>query len=107
MAVRQGNAHRVLDLLENGANANEVDDNGDNALHWAVFCGHMDLCELLLRRGADWRKKTGRAGYTVLHDAAWDGSVDEYCICHACLHIVHSHEHSICLFLSIPTHWVH
>ena len=101
MAVRQGNAHRVLDLLENGANANEVDDNGDNALHWAVFCGHMDLCELLLRRGADWRKKTGRAGYTVLHDAAWDGSVDEYCICHACLHIIHSHEHSI------PTHWVH
>ena len=74
-AIRWGDAHRVLDLLENGASANEVDNNGDNALHWAVFCRHMDLCELLLRRGADWRKKTGRAGYTVLHDAAWDGSV--------------------------------
>lgn len=74
-AIRRGDAHRVLDLLENGASANEVDNNGDNALHWAVFCRHMDLCELLLRRGADWRKKTGRAGYTLLHDAAWDGSV--------------------------------
>lgn len=74
-AVRQGDAHRVLNLLENGVTANEVDDNGDNALHWAVFCGHVDVCELLLRRGANWKKKTGRAGYTVLHDAAWDGLV--------------------------------
>ena len=75
MAVRKGDEEKVRNLLESGANANEVDDNGDNALHWAVFCGHTDLCEVLLQRGADWRRRTGRAGYTVLHDAAWDGLV--------------------------------
>ena len=73
--VRQGNLEQLKAILDEHSDVdlNELDENGDHLLHWSVFCGHTALCEELLKRGADWRLRTSREGYTVLHDAAWDG----------------------------------
>jgi myosin-5 len=40
-------------LIENGADANAVDENGDTALHYAVELNRYDLAETLMKRGAD------------------------------------------------------
>ena len=75
LAVKQGNLDSVKVLLSNGTSVNEKDENGDNALHWAVFRGHTRLVEELMARGVDWTVRSGKAGYSVLHEAAWDGLV--------------------------------
>lgn len=40
-------------LIENGADVNAVDENGDTALHYAVELNRYDLAETLMKRGAD------------------------------------------------------
>lgn len=40
-------------LIENGADPNAVDVNGDTALHYAVMLNRYDLVETLMKRGAD------------------------------------------------------
>lgn len=40
-------------LIENGADVNSVDENGDTALHYAVELNRYDLVETLMKRGAD------------------------------------------------------
>ncbi|KAI9922395.1 hypothetical protein PsorP6_002691 [Peronosclerospora sorghi] len=40
-------------LIENGADPNAVDENGDTALHYAVELDRYDLVETLMKRGAD------------------------------------------------------
>ncbi len=56
-AAREGDADRVKELLDAGA-----DVNGRNAdkqrlqytpLHWAAYYGHLEIAELLISRGAD------------------------------------------------------
>ena len=73
--ARRGDVKELVELLNSKAsvNVNEVDHRGDTPLHWAVFCNHADVCEELLRHGADWSRRSGRRGHTPLHDAAWDG----------------------------------
>ncbi|GMF09243.1 unnamed protein product [Phytophthora lilii] len=40
-------------LIENGADPNAIDENGDTALHYAVELERYDLVETLMKRGAD------------------------------------------------------
>ncbi|CAI5704463.1 unnamed protein product [Peronospora effusa] len=40
-------------LIENGADPNAIDENGDTALHYAVELDRYDLVETLMKRGAD------------------------------------------------------
>ena len=40
-------------LLENGANVNQVDNNGDPVINWAAYYGHTDLVKVLLDAGAN------------------------------------------------------
>ena len=73
--ARRGDVKDLVELLSSSASmdVNETDERGDTPLHWAVFCDHAEVCEQLLRHGADWSRRSGRRGQTPLHDAAWDG----------------------------------
>lgn len=51
-AAQRGNAHGVELLAEIGYDVNLLRD-GQSALHLAAYAGDRELCELLLRLGAD------------------------------------------------------
>ncbi len=40
-------------ILGKGVDVNSVGFNGNTALHFAVYKGHKDVVELLLKKGAD------------------------------------------------------
>ncbi|KAL7058515.1 hypothetical protein AAHC03_016679 [Spirometra sp. Aus1] len=40
-------------LLDHGANVNATDKELWTPLHAAATCGHKELCDLLIKRGAD------------------------------------------------------
>lgn len=40
-------------LIARKANVNQLDKHGAGALHCAAFYGHKDVCEVLLKAGAD------------------------------------------------------
>jgi cytohesin len=52
-AARNDDLIKVQKALENGANPNVKDKDGDAPLHFAAFKGHVDVARLLLERGAD------------------------------------------------------
>ena len=58
----------VETLLAAGANVNQVNDNGDAALHFAAASGDAGLVEKLIAAGANKRARN-RAGQTAM-DAA-------------------------------------
>lgn len=45
-------------LLEHGADPNIRDNNGNSALHYAVYNGHEEMASLLLQYNADIEQKT-------------------------------------------------
>ncbi|XP_046551542.1 ankyrin-3-like [Haliotis rubra] len=48
MAAQEGH-RRIFDfLIRKGANVSQVDDNGDNVLHWACRGGHVGMVKYLL-----------------------------------------------------------
>jgi len=60
LAVNQGNSSIVKLLLEQGAMVDAVETAaGYTPLHCAAGHGHTDLCELLIRYGADPDAVTG------------------------------------------------
>jgi len=62
-AASKNNAKELLTLLlDNGANINALNDNGQTALHIAVFWDNPEAVKLLLDRGADKtiKNKSGR-----------------------------------------------
>jgi len=60
-------------LLKGGANPNEIDDEGETALHQAAWRGHVLVIKLLLEEDADPGLKD-QTGQTALHQAASNGS---------------------------------
>ena len=56
-AAREGDADRVRKLLDAGADVDVRNANKGRLqytpLHWAAFCGHLEIAEILISRGAD------------------------------------------------------
>lgn len=74
-----GDEARVRTLLDQGAEVDEVDDDGDGALRYALTSRSTRVLELLLGNGADpdaaSTSASGHAGFAVLHamvEAGWD-----------------------------------
>lgn len=71
-----GQVEAARALLDGGADINEQDSDGNNALVLAILNSHYDLAQLLIDRGAnpDVAAKNGRAAlYTAveMHDEDW------------------------------------
>jgi hypothetical protein len=64
-----GDTGRIQRLLSEGANVNEVSDDGSTALMWAAAGSHPDALEALLKAGAN-VSATGKDGATALMAAA-------------------------------------
>ena len=64
-------AHECMQVvLELGGDINAVDDNGETALHGAVYRLAPSVVQLLLDHGAETFTLTNQAGWTPLHIAA-------------------------------------
>ncbi|MCA9284751.1 MAG: ankyrin repeat domain-containing protein [Phycisphaerales bacterium] len=75
-AARDGVVERLAELIANGVDVNAVDrSNGRSALHWAAKAGHADAVALLLKAGAD-IKKRDRSDRDALAAAAAGGHVE-------------------------------
>jgi ankyrin repeat protein len=75
-AARQGETDTVKALLDDKADINAVDSDGNNALVLAILNGHYDLTQFLIDRGADVNiaAKNGRTAlYSAveMHDVDW------------------------------------
>lgn len=81
-AAGSGNIEQVKALLENGADVEEVDSNGQTALFYAACNGHDHIVTLLLDHGADLNRsdpgssKGFGVGDTPLSLAAENGHAD-------------------------------
>ncbi|XP_031243235.1 ankyrin repeat domain-containing protein 42 isoform X3 [Mastomys coucha] len=72
-AVRAGDVQQLSDIVERGANLNEVDVlHQFTPLHWAAHSGSLECLHWLLWNGADATQTTTR-GWTAAHIAAIRG----------------------------------
>lgn len=62
-------------LLENGANPNEADKNGDTVLHRASSKGNLEMVQLLLKNKAN-PHQTNNEGHIPLHRAVAGGNLE-------------------------------
>lgn len=66
--AQQGDLERIREILDNGdAKATDVDNEGITALHWAAMNSALEVCKLLLERGADVDAVGGELHATPLH----------------------------------------
>ena len=68
-AAKAGNTQRVSALLNQGANVNASNANGETALHAAASRDQVAVAQLLIQRGANINSQTTQ-GWTPLHSAA-------------------------------------
>jgi ankyrin repeat protein len=68
-AAEEGKLELVKELLEQGVNADEPDEYGNTALHYAISEGHFAVINLLLKHVAKLDLKDND-GFTPLHRAA-------------------------------------
>ena len=67
-AVLTGNAGTVKNLVTEGADVNENDQDGDPYLQEAVWRGHLEVVQVLIDAGADVNAKDSD-GDPLLHEA--------------------------------------
>lgn len=70
-AAQYGELEKVGKLLHRGVDVR--DRSGYTALHYAARNGHVEVCKLLLRNGADVNAVTKSGCATALHRAASAG----------------------------------
>jgi len=73
-AALDGNTERVKELIHQGADINQRDDNGRTALMFAVINTHYETMKVLLEHGADVNAKSNKGG-TALMGAASTGDL--------------------------------
>ncbi|XP_065888450.1 ankyrin repeat domain-containing protein 39-like isoform X2 [Dysidea avara] len=71
-AAMDGELSKVTKFLSSSINPNLTDSSGYTPLHYASRNGHHEVCEALLKGGADVDFQT-RGGATALHRAAYMG----------------------------------
>jgi uncharacterized protein len=69
-----GNTERVRELIHQGADINQRDDNGRTALMFAVVNRHYETMKVLLEHGADVNARSNNGG-TALMGAALAGDL--------------------------------
>lgn len=69
-AALNGNTERVKELIHQGADINQRDDNGRTALMFAVTNMHYETMKVLLEYGADVNVKSNEGG-TALMGLLW------------------------------------
>jgi ankyrin repeat protein len=73
-AALDGNTERVKELIHQGADINQRDNNGRTALMFAVINTHYETMKVLLEYGADVNAKSNQGG-TALMGAATAGDL--------------------------------
>jgi ankyrin repeat protein len=73
-AALDGNTERVRELIRQGADINQRDDNDRTALMFAVINRHYETMKVLLEYGADVNAKSNKEG-TALMAAALAGDL--------------------------------
>jgi len=73
-AVRNGDKHAVIKLLNGGTNVDEKTELEDTALAVATYSGHLGIAQLLLEKGAN-PNLSGRSDRTALIIAADKGYI--------------------------------
>jgi len=66
---------KVQALLQQGAEVNIMDDEGETPLHHIAFLGFFPTAELLVSKGALINAKNNK-NWTPLHVAAWRGNIE-------------------------------
>lgn len=72
-AAQYGDLDRALHLLKKGTYVDQRDSSGYTPLHYAARNGHLDLCRLLVEKGACVNAITNQGQATALHRAATAG----------------------------------
>ena len=65
-AALDGNTEKVKELIQQGADVNQRDDNGRTALMFAVINTHYETMKLLLEYGADVNAKSNQGGTPLM-----------------------------------------
>jgi ankyrin repeat protein len=73
-AALDGNTERVKELIHQGTDINQRDDNGRTALMFAVINMHYETMKVLLEHGADVNARSNKGG-TALMGAASAGDL--------------------------------
>jgi ankyrin repeat protein len=73
-AALDGNTEKVKELIQQGVDINQRDENGRTALMFAVINSHYETTRVLLESGADVNAKSNKGG-TALMGAASDGDL--------------------------------
>jgi len=70
-AAKRGYAEQIEETLsQDKGTVNVKDESGNTPLHWAASGGHLEACELLIKKGAI-VNEVNNYGETPLHRAAW------------------------------------
>jgi len=74
-AALDGNTSRVKELIHQGVDINQRDDNGRTALMFAVMNSHYETMKVLLEHGADVQVKSKEGGTALMAAAGMAGDL--------------------------------